>query len=489
MTIAVGTISNSGNQTNSTGFTVSSTIDSTAQCVVVVVTGYDSSATDSVVNSVSLGRVRLTEIGGGRFRNASDFQSIWYLKNPKIVGAGLELTVTMAGTCTDVQATTINLYDSAADTIVYDSFDTGTGTGSASGVVSPAKTGAIAIGGGVAVGGNAGSLSVSTGTEATGSEVDMGSQTASVGYAFESGGSATITWSYTGVACTCLVATFYPQNYPTVALSSPADGGTTSDTTPELLFTGTDPEGDGIDYQVSLIDTVTTGFDLKYVDFYIDKVGSPAGNLYCDLYSGDVEGPVLATSDAVAESVISTTASYVRFTFASTVALTTGQAYVVAIRTTRLYSITNYIRVYGHPAAAYPDGESSKYYYQGWIKEDTSQDYAFKILDSTPTTQIQNIQNSSASALYGVGDAGGYGIFAQSFTVGDRLANTYKTSYSSGVQASHTFGNTLTVGNTYYWRVRAVDTASGMYGPWSSVYSFTVTAGTPTNIVLMCIES
>lgn len=47
------------------------------------------------------------------------------------------------------------------------------------------------------------------------------------------------------------------QTSPSVALNSPADTGTTSDTTPTLDFTGTDAEGDDVRYQVQ-IDTVNT---------------------------------------------------------------------------------------------------------------------------------------------------------------------------------------------------------------------------------------
>lgn len=46
-------------------------------------------------------------------------------------------------------------------------------------------------------------------------------------------------------------------NPPTVVLDSPANAGTTADTTPDLLFTGTDAEGDTIEYEIQ-IDTVNT---------------------------------------------------------------------------------------------------------------------------------------------------------------------------------------------------------------------------------------
>lgn len=50
---------------------------------------------------------------------------------------------------------------------------------------------------------------------------------------------------------------------PTVALNSPADAGTTSDTTPDLLFTGTDAESDDIRYQVQLGQAFSNGYSYR----------------------------------------------------------------------------------------------------------------------------------------------------------------------------------------------------------------------------------
>ena len=211
MAISLGTGYNSGNKASATSATFSTTVASGVKTLVVVVTGYDSSATDSVVNSVVFNTSEsFTQIAGGRYRVGSDFQDIWYLKSPTATTANV--VVTMAGTCTDVQATAIGLIDNSARTIEYDSFDTGTGTGSASAVVSPARSGSYAIGGGVAVGGTPASLSITPGAEISGSEVDMGSQTASCGTVASSGGSATITWNYAAVVCTALAATFYSKD-------------------------------------------------------------------------------------------------------------------------------------------------------------------------------------------------------------------------------------------------------------------------------------
>jgi hypothetical protein len=377
MAITLGTGYNSGNDANSTGVTFSATMAANTKCIVVVVTGYDSSATDSVVSSVTFNGDSLSQIAGGRYRVGSDFQDIWYLPLPDIATGNV--VVTMAGTCTDLQATAIGLIDSTATLITYDNYDTGTGSGSASAVVSAAKTGSVAVGGGVAVGGTAGSLSITAGTEISGSEVDMGSQTASCGTASESGGSATITWTYSGVVCTALAATFYSQFAPTVTLEDPTAGETVTDTTPPLLFTGTDANADEVEYEVQ-VDTSAdfnsvagstllwqrnnySAYDdlsdesgdydgvgqsflparsgvLDKVAFWLLKVGSPTGNATVSIYATTgtfnsdevISGSPLASMSLDVSSLTSTgTKTYITFTGANKITLQQDVCYYATI--------------------------------------------------------------------------------------------------------------------------------------------------------------
>lgn len=60
------------------------------------------------------------------------------------------------------------------------------------------------------------------------------------------------------------------QTAPTVALNSPADASSDTDTTPTLDFTGTDAEGNDITYQVQ-IDTVNT-FDSQSPDIEVGNI-------------------------------------------------------------------------------------------------------------------------------------------------------------------------------------------------------------------------
>jgi hypothetical protein len=510
MAITLGTPTSSGNQANSSTFLFSHTTSANTKCLVVVITGYDSSATDSVVNSVTFASVNLSQIAGGRYRVGSAFTSIWYLPSPFITTG--DVNITMAGTCTDVQATAVGLIDASADSIIYDSFDTGTGTGSATGTVSPAKTGSMAIGGGVAVGGAPASLSVSTGTEISGSEADMGSQTASVGYAAESGGTATIAWTYSAVVCSCLVATFYSQFSPVVTLSSPTDGGSTSDTTPDLVFNGTDSNGDTIRYKVEIasgtpiygstneqnIDTSgTSGNETLYsgatieggqvftatrtgnitsVTFIMSKFGSPTGNAYARLYAitGTVgstavpTGSLLADSDALDVSTLSTTEGPVTFTFSggNQYSMTSGTSYGIHVRYSAGSSANNVKikRYFGQ--SFYGNAYSFSLSYTAI----STLDYYFIVYDNMNNTLYTKISGTDAG-FSGTPDN------TDPFTSGQDVTYT--------VQA----GDALAVG-TYYWRVAGLDTNGlNKYGSYSSTYSFIITSGTPTNILQMCIET
>lgn len=491
MAITFGTPTNSGNKTASSSFSWSHTVTSSAKCLVVVVTGIDSSATDSVVLSVSWDNQTMTQIAGGRYRVGNDFQDIWYLPLPfaltSVVGVQLN------GSCTDVQATAIELVDNSADVIIYDSYDTGTGSGSATSVINPARTGSVAVGGGVALGGAPASLSVTAGTEISGSEVDMGNQTASCATATESGGTTTITWSYTGQTCTALSASFYSQTFPVTTLSSPANAGTTSDTTPDLVFSATDAESDTSHFQVKVVNPSIASFDLKYVDWYMTKTGSPTGNLYCIVYSDITLKKKIGTSDAKAETGIF--AGYNRFTFASTIPLVSGQTYYIGLGRS-VDDNVNYCWVYYASSNPYPDGTS--FTFPG-PTESAVNDFRFKLLDSTTTVQLENTTGGLGYALLAKSEL----QFCQEVTLGTVIINhnsqvnssnfSGTPPYSSGASVTYTVpaGTPLTVGQTYYWNVRGsgILRANPEYALFSSPYSFTVSAGTPTNVLQMCIES
>jgi len=86
------------------------------------------------------------------------------------------------------------------------------------------------------------------------------------------------TWSQTNGTTDSISFAIKPYvNYsPTVALDSPGVGASITDTTPDLVFTGTDAESDDIEYNIQL-DTVDT----------FDSQAPPAGLFSDDFESGD----------------------------------------------------------------------------------------------------------------------------------------------------------------------------------------------------------
>jgi hypothetical protein len=98
---------------------------------------------------------------------------------------------------------------------------------------------------------------------------DMGSDTSGAAYHLVSGaGSYGLEWydsdedEYWVASCVA----FRENTLPTVALNSPTNLQSISDTTPDMKFTGTDDDGDEIEYQIQ-IDDVNT----------FDSIGSPVG--------------------------------------------------------------------------------------------------------------------------------------------------------------------------------------------------------------------
>lgn len=222
MAITLGTATSSGNQVNSASFSFANTPNTNTKCLVVVVTGYDASATDSVINSVvwdSVGtNLSFTQIAAGRYRSGSGFISIWYLENPP-TGTAKNITVTAAGSCTDIQATAMPLISTSS--ITYDTANSGDATGTPHTVtITGAATGSYAIGGIVdAADANVSGLAVTTGAEISGSEADMGSQVVGCATAATSGSTATIAWSRTAAGSSYAQAATFKEYTPVTVLT------------------------------------------------------------------------------------------------------------------------------------------------------------------------------------------------------------------------------------------------------------------------------
>lgn len=279
---------------------------------------------------------------------------------------------------------------------------------------------------------------------------------------------------------------------PSVTLNSPADASSDSDTTPTLDFTGTDFEtndirynvqiadnsgfldGDTIDsYSESNVDTYWNmssatvggagqkitgdGRELNTAQFYLDKVGSPTGNMVAKLYAdGSLPGGTLhATSDNVAASSVSA-AGLITFTFSTPYTPSAATQYWLTVE----YGsgdASNYIKV-GYDNSTSTHAGEGAVFFGSWSALNADVSFYAKTSD----VKVTNSYVSGTDAGFVNPDVGGD---TDPFNSGENIQFT--------VQA----GDELAIG-TYYWRVRGIDpSGSNTYGEWSSTRSFTITAG------------
>ena len=212
MAITLGTITNSGNRTNSTGFTLSHTSATNAKAVVMIVTGYDSSATDSAISSLTYDGNNATLVTGAYYRSGSGFVGIRYYELPTI-GVAKNVVLTMGGTNTDLQMTVVDLVSSTASTIQHESTPTSSDSSVATHTLTRTSlsSASVMLGGIVALVTAVSALSVTTGSEISGSEADMGSQCVGAGWATESSGTATITWTKTSAVASYALALAFKE--------------------------------------------------------------------------------------------------------------------------------------------------------------------------------------------------------------------------------------------------------------------------------------
>jgi len=452
MAITLGTPTSSGNDGNSSGLSFNHTTATNTKCLVVVVTGYDSSASDSVINSVTWNGTNLTEIPAGRYRSGSGFISIWY-KNTPAIGGPWSVAVTPAGTCTDLQATAIGLIESNASlTIVYDTANSGdSSTTSHTVTVSSVTTGAYGVGGIVDLESATSNLGVTTGAEISGSEADMGSQVAGCATATESSGSITITWSKgASVSSYAQVAAFKPltiasasvdaipitcsaakilvpvidiessNSSPSVVLNTPTDDSSLYTRTPTLKFTGTHIDSDDVEYEV-FVDT-SSSFDsgymkIKYVDLKLQKFGSPDFQLICGIGSGHY--PDDYWSDPI--ETLTMTSGIVRFTFSTPIIIPYigGTFHVSLERLPNVHDETNYIGWNLSTSNPYSGGVMYMLSYTGDDRWGYFPEYDLwaKIYSETETCYIDvSFTSSNYSQLWGGTGTDTQTMLSQDFT-------------------------------------------------------------------------
>ena len=292
---------------------------------------------------------------------------------------------------------------------------------------------------------------------------------------------------------------------PVVAIDT-ADGQDFTDTTPTLLFTGIDEHGNDVRYNIQVSDNAgfaSTGtpdsystsnqdgtgkcgandpgngiypgyaqaFDsgaggtLDLCKFYLSKTGTPTGNATAKIYAhtgtfgtdSKPTGTALATSDVLDVSTL--TGSLVEKTFnfsgANRIALTASTKYCVTIE--------------------YSGGDASNYVNVGFDENSPTHGGNMALLISGTWTEnfrdaifTVQVAGTLIDAVSGT-DAG----FANTVDGGDT------DPFTSGQQASYTLQTALTVGITYYVRVRATDpNGSTTYGSWSPSRTIDIVSGT-----------
>lgn len=485
MAIILGTPTNSGNLSNSAGTTLSHTNPTGTKAVVAIITGYDSSATDSAVTGVTYNSVNLSQ--GRYYRSGSGFIAIWYLEKPAI--GTFNMVVTMGGACTDLQVTAVPLLSNTSPVITLDFYAESTTTNTTTHplTINPAKAGAVALGGIVDLQAAITNLSVTVGSEITGSEADMGSQVVGcAASALESGGSVDITWTKSALATSyALMCSFYEQFSPSVALNNPADLATGVGLTPTLQFTGTDTAGDAIEYEIQ-VDTINSflsqqssggDFSLKYIDLIAGKVNLPTDNVTVEVYTG-LNGTLLGTSEPVNASTFSYPGvNTVRFTFTTPIGITGMSDYYFRVKR-EVSHTSNY--VYFATNTTYALGTS---YLNNWL----TRDFAFGLYDTSSVLMVDNLTNNADWILLNF-STDNCGQSFKGLTLANPLLAKLSTTdtgfstghpFASGTQQSYTLQSPLTGSATYYWRVRAIDPlGSGIWGNWSTTRSFTTQAST-----------
>lgn len=283
---------------------------------------------------------------------------------------------------------------------------------------------------------------------------------------------------------------------PAVALNSPSDASSTSDSTPDLTFTGTDPDGDDVRYNVQ-VDTLNT----------FSSVGALAG-------TEDVDG--VWTNEANAVDGLTTTYASVangsgsptsrELVLRGTTAPTSGDSitsvqariYAESFEIGQTYASIRLLNSatqlglpnYGSNAPGWSGYVTLSTPSGGWNWPDLQTLEARCYYDdfSNPGNtggvyRVEFLVNSTNTYYFdGSGAPGTPLINATSGTDAGFSGTPDNTDpFASAQQVTYTVqaGDTLADG-TYYWRARAIDpSGSNAYGAWSVSRSFTIASGGP----------
>lgn len=313
----------------------------------------------------------------------------------------------------------------------------------------------------------------------------------------------------TAAAGVSFIMAWSAQLSPTVVLNSPADASSGSDTTPTLDFTGTDSNGDDIEYNVQISDssgfslddtidqqqtdgassaqlyggtggaeseqahgqsfTAGSSYSLERLDVILQKINSPTDNVTVTIMTGSITGTVVGTSDAYDGSTIPGTETYVPFTFSTPVSITSGVKYYFIVERSGARDTTNYYRTYISLASSYAGGGKYSKANNAWGAESGSFDMKFKtFIAGTGGSVLLNKLSVTPDAGFVNPDTGG---------------DTHPFNSGENIQFTVQAGDALAPG-TYYWRVAGTDpSGNNSYGAWATTRTFTIaTASMPNKI-------
>jgi len=295
------------------------------------------------------------------------------------------------------------------------------------------------------------------------------------------------------------------QFSPTVALNSPADASSDSDTTPTLNFTGTDANSDTVEYNVQVdtqndfnsggdgpllnkVSTIDAGFTAGYPfasgvakEYTVGNYSSGAG---VNTYYFDGSDVVATDPDSVwtdDNNTFDSDATPSTYAYTSMLGSPSG----------------NFLKAEGTNAPATPASITqvrARFYGEmdnlggswggytvlsapgGWSRNSIAalESYTYKYQPGGPCC--------FAGIKTGIYSDGGVasGTLLGTPTVNPVADATVVKVYKIEIEAtaSEVADDTLTASTTYYWRVRAIDpSGTNTYGAWSSTRSFTVTGG------------
>lgn len=287
------------------------------------------------------------------------------------------------------------------------------------------------------------------------------------------------------------------QDYtgPTVVLGTPADASSNPDTTPSFTFTGT---GLGpLQYEVQIDPTanfnaITTQYQVKYIDLFLAREGTVDDNISIQFLFGSFTGTELGVSDTIDHDSLSLEFSWVRFTFATPITVSygaSGTKYYLVIRGSSARDTTNTYALKLSNVAYSGGGHASRD--TGIFTSEDSTDLAFRIYDvdfrllvsADPPNDINEYVHRGSAV--GPDEQQGQSYTTVSYPQIDTVSSVDAgfvnlddggdtQPFTSGQEIQYTVqaGSELNADTTYYWRVRAYD-ASGFWGEWSEVRSFT----------------